>query len=201
MKEIDFRPDRYRVRRTRKRNVVIRVTFLGVLAVVLILGSVGAYARKAIARQEMAGLQGDLESQAKVFKGIDAMLVHLDDVRDKRQLLSDVAGGAPLYRVLAELAHAMPDATALTKVHVAQKRKIGDTGDLPGGVDATWIDGMSKLEVTGWTDLDVNVGRFMARMSESALFRNVRLGYSNPVVVEGREVREFKLTCLFPEFE
>ncbi len=57
------------------------------------------------------------------------------------------------------------------------------------------------LEITGWASSDVNVGAFMSNVAESALFRDVTLTYSRPVVVKGRAAREFKLTCVFPQFE
>lgn len=212
MREIDFRPEKYRMSRKRKRDRVIRATLLGILAVELILGSVGTRIRTAAAREDVVKLRGEFESQAEVLRGLDDLLTDMGELRSRRQLLSDVAGGAPVHSMLAELSHMMPDATVLTEVYLTQERRIGDASAVTdGGLEpaATPPSPHSKgghkrvgrLEITGWAASDINVGSFMTNMAGSALFRNVRLNYSKPVVVKGRAVREFKLTCGFPQFE
>jgi len=205
MKEVDFRPDSYRVGRSRRRNMVIRVTLLSILAAELVLGSLGSFTQKAAARQEMIEVMDGLESQADVFQEIDGLLSELNGLRQKRELLMDVAGGAPMHRVLAALSHLMPETVVLNGVKVVQKRRIGDTSTVaaegskrPASAEK---DGVGRLEIAGWAASDVDVGAFMSNMAESALLRNVKLSYSKPVIVKGRAARGFELICEFPQFE
>ncbi len=205
MKEIDLRPDWYRTSRRRKRNVMIRVTLLGILAVELILGSVGILVQKAAARQEMVELRSGFERQTEVLQDLDGLLLQLDGLRKRRELLSDVAGGAPVHCLLAELSRLMPESTVLTEVRLAQQRRIGDANvvekDGSEHSELSEGEGAGRLEIKGWASSDVNVGVFMSNVAESALFRDVTLTYSQPVVVKGHAAREFKLTCVFPQFE
>lgn len=205
MKEIDFRPNWYCVIRRRKRNAVIRVSLLGVLAVELILGSVGIVNQKAAARQEIEGLRDDFERQMEVFKDLDKKLALLDGLHRKRELLSDVSGGAPVHGMLAELSQLMPDDVVLTEVRVNQQRRIRaargvveDEAEMPVPSEN---DGVGRFEITGWASSDVSVGALMTNMANSKLYQDVTLSYSQPVVVKRRVAREFKLTCVFPQFE
>jgi len=205
MKEIDFRPDWYCVIRGRKRAALIRIALLGVLGVELILGSVGIVTQKAAARQEIDGLRGDFERQMDVFKDFDAKLALLDRLRRKRELLLDVSGGAPVYRMLAELSHLMPDDVVLTEVRVAQHRAInaarGIAEDKGGTTEPSEHDGVGRFEITGWASSDVSVGTLLTNVANSRLFQEVALNYSQPLAAKRRVAREFKLTCVFPQFE
>ncbi len=133
MKEIDFRPDAYRMTRRWKRNLVIRVTLLGVLAVELILGSAATFTQNASARQEIVELLGGFERQTEALQNLDGLLLQMNGLRKKRELLSDVAGGAPVHCVLAELSQLMPESTVLNEVHFAQQRRIGDANVVKEG--------------------------------------------------------------------
>lgn len=203
MKEIDLTPEWYRANRKRKHAVVIRIVLLSVLVIELILGTAGVFVQKAAARQEMVELRNDFTRQTEVLQGFDKFLLQLDRLREKRALLSDVAGGAPMHRILAELSRLMPESTVLTAVRLTQQRRIGDADvietDRSGDCELSECAG--RIDITGWASSDVDVGVFMSNVAGSALFRDVNLTYSQPVVVNGRMARDFKLTCAFPQFE
>jgi Tfp pilus assembly protein PilN len=205
MREIDFIPSWYRASRRRKRDLVIRAVFLSVLAVEMILVSVGSYIQRAAAREDLAELETSFAGQAEVITSLSQLVLRLEELRDKRQLLSDVTGGAPVHGVLAELSHLMPEATALTRVGLSQSRRIGAAGRQKEGdagkVAAQPDDDEGTLEITGWAASDVHVGSLMTNLARSPLFGDVRLRYSKPVAVNDREVRAFQLTCELPQFD
>jgi Tfp pilus assembly protein PilN len=204
MREVDFIPGWYRASRQRKRDLVIRAAFLGVLAVEMVLVSVGSYVQRAAARENLAELETSFKGQAEVITSLSQLVLRLEELREKRQLLSDVAGGAPVHGVLAELSRLMPEATALTRVGLVQSRRIGAAGrqqEGDAGKDAAQPDDEGTLEITGWAASDVHVGSLMTNLAESPLFSDVRLRYSKPVAVNDREVRTFQLTCELPQFD
>jgi Tfp pilus assembly protein PilN len=205
MKEVDFRPDWYREGRKRKRNVVIRVTLLGVLALELFLASLGTFAQSATAQEEMAELQRSLDSQVEALRDLGELEAQLHNLRKKQELLSDVAGGAPVHCVLAELSRVMPGSVVLTEVHFAQQRRIADANmiadDEAPSPELTEWDELGTLEITGRAPSDVKVGVLLTGMAGSDLFRDLTLSYSQPVVVRGQVAREFKLTGTVPQFE
>ena len=205
MKEIDFIPDWYRANRRRRRDLAVRATCLAVLAVAMIAASAGRYAQTAAAREDLAQLQASFESQEDVIHGLSVLELRLAELGASRQLVSDVAGGAPMHGVLAELSHLMPDATTLTELRVAQGRRIADARPAahedPDSAAPAPDDRDGTLEITGWAVSDINVGSLMSNMARSPLLHDVRLRYSKPAVVNGRQAREFRLTCRLPQFE
>ncbi len=205
MREIDFRPDSYRESRRRKRNVMIRAMLLGALTLELVLVSLGFHAQTATAREAVAELNGNLASQTEVLRDLDRLLGNLGDLGDKRLLLSDVDGGAPLYSVLAELSRLMPQDTALTEIRLSQNRRIGQAiaarENEPDHVGSMKTDETGHVEIMGWAATDVDVGNFMTNLAGSALFTDVQLRYSKPATIRGRKAREFKLASRFPQCE
>ena len=205
MKEIDFVPDWYRASRRRRRDLMVRVTCLGILAVAMIAASAGRYAQTASARKDLTHLQASFKGQADVIHGRSVLELRLEQLRDKQQLLANVAGGAALHGLLAALSHLMPDAVVLTELRVAQGRRIADArppeGEASEHAAPPAGDRDGTLEIKGRAASDVNVGSLMTNMARSRLFRDVRLRYAKPVVVNGRQARDFKLTCRLPQFE
>ncbi len=180
--------------------MAIRAALLGILAGELILGSAGTFAQRASARQEISELQDSLQDQVELLRDLDELKVHLDSLRKKSDILSDVAGGVPVHGVLAELSRVTPDSMVLTHLHLTQRRHIRDlaASDSPGRPED---DEGGILEITGRADSDIVVGVLMTSLADSVLFEDVKLTYSQPTEVEGRGVREFKITCSFPQFE
>ena len=205
MREIDFRPDSYRESRRRKRDVIIRAMLLGALVVEMILVSLGFHAQTATAREAVVELNSNLASQTEVLRDLDRLLQDLGDLGDKRRLLSDVDGGAPLYSVLAEFSRLMPEATALTEIRLSQNRRIGHASTArendPDHVGSMKTDETGYLEITGWAASDVDVGNFMTNLDGSALFTDIQLRYSKPATIRDRKAQEFKLTSKFPQCE
>ena len=205
MRGVDFRPNWYCVSRNRKRNTAIRVLLLSILAAEVILGSMGTFAQRAAARQQVAELHGELQGQADVFGEIDELSSEVEGLRQEQELLSDVSGGVPAHRVLSEVSRLMPGTVVLTDLHLTKRRSIRKSGSTVGvglesteGIDA---DGPSGLEIMGWAASDVAVGTFMSNLAESAVFYDVSLSHSSPVIVRDRAARGFKLTCKLVEFE
>ncbi len=205
MREIDFIPDWYCASRRRKRDLMIRGTLLGIFALALLIVSAGRYAQTAIARENLAQLQVGFESQAEMIQTLTELELRLDELRAKRRLLSDGAGGAPLHGVVAELSHLMPKAMVLTQLHIVRQRRVPDSDPLESEASAdakpAHEDGDGKLLVMGWAASDVNVGSLMTNIARSPVFGDPKLCYSKPVVVNDREAREFRLTSRLPQFE
>lgn len=205
MKEIDFRPDWYCVARKKKRDAIIRVSFLGVLAVELGIGFLAVSSRNAQAQQQLSSLRSALENQATAFESFGELVVDLSELRTKRALLSDVAGGAPVHAMLAELSGLMPDSLAITSVSYKQHRSIAgrvaverDSSAKSGPMQLEKDNG---LEIKGLAASDGDIGALMSRMATSALFTNIALTYSQPVISGGVPARDFELTCDVPQFE
>ena len=59
----------------------------------------------------------------------------------------------------------------------------------------------SELKIKGLAASDGDIGALMSRMAGSAMFANVALVYSQPVIRGGVPVREFELTGAVPQFE
>ncbi len=59
----------------------------------------------------------------------------------------------------------------------------------------------SKVPVVGWSASGVEIGSFVRRLDDSALFDEVNLRYKRPEAVLGRNVVEFLVVCRMPEFE
>lgn len=203
MSAIDFRPTWYRAQFQRKRETVIRLTILGVLAIELILGSLGTFTQKAVAHQKVATMRTALQDQNETLQHLGKLQVELTELREKQQLLLDITGGAAVHTILAELTAMLPEAAVLSELRLVQHRRVAD--QIPnldaktGGLTTEAEQG--RLEITGWASSNINVGTFMANLSESVLFQNIRLLYSRPASMKGRAGREFKLTCRFPQCE
>jgi len=205
MKEIDFIPDWYCASCRRKRDLMVRGTLLGIFALALLIVSAGRYAQAAVARENVARLQTSFDSQAQMIQTLTELELRLDELRAKRQLLADVAGGAPVHGMVAELSHLMPQAMALTQLHIARERRVPDSGprESKASEDAKVAheDGDGELMVMGWAASDVNVGSLMTNIARSPVFGDPELRYSKPMVVNGRAAREFRLTSPLPQFE
>lgn len=205
MKEIDFRPSWYCVNRKRKRNAIIRASLLGLLAAELGLGLLTVSSRKAEAQQQLTKLRSALNNQVMVYENLSEAVADLNELQEKRALLSDVAGGAPVHAILADLSELLPDSIALTGVSYNQQREIrysssaDDTRSAQPEVPQP--EQPNVLEIEGLAALDQDIGAMMSRMADSALFTNVTLVYSQPVTCGARPVREFALTCSVPQFE
>lgn len=204
MNAIDLRPDWYRAQRLQKRHTVIRVSIFVFLAAELVLGSLGTFTQKAAARQHVATLQDARIAQIETLRTLEGLQVELDGLRKKERLLSDVAGGAPVHAMLAELSGMLPETVVLTALKLSQMRRIGDD-QLPvdGGRESTGaVQGAEngRLELTGWASSNAAVGTFMTNVAASLLFQEVRLLYSRPSELKGRVGREFALTCTFPQY-
>lgn len=201
MTPIDFRPSWYRAKFRRKRETMIRLTILGVLAAELTLGSVGTFTQKAVARQEVAKMQAALSDQEEALHHLGRRQVELDELHQKNRLLSDVSGGVAVHEILAELSGLLPNAAVVTELRLVQTRRIEDVVPAVHGASRGPIAEKEQgaLEITGWASTNINVGMFMANLSASVLFHNTQLQYSNPATMNGRAGREFKLTCLFPQ--
>ena len=203
MTTIDFRPAWYRAEHRHKRETMIRLTILGVLAVELVLGSLGTFTQKAVARQAVATMRESLRDQDETLQHLGDQRIKLDELRKRKGLLSDIAGGVAVHNILAELSAMLPEAAVVTELRLVQARRIGGTIPVVGAKahDSVAKDEQGRLEINGWASSNINVGTFMANLSASVLFQDIRLLYSNPAVMNGRTGREFKLTCLFPQYE
>ncbi|MCK4659098.1 MAG: PilN domain-containing protein [Phycisphaerae bacterium] len=211
MKEIDFIPDWYIAQCRRKHSRITQVTFLAILAMTMVLVSAGRHVQVVSARENLAELQAGLASReeaVEVLTVLDELETRLDELHAKQLLLIDVAGGAPLHAVLAELSHLMPDAMVLKEVRVKQKPRltqpasgeenaVEDSGQTSRSCD----DWDGKVEIAGWAGSGKAVGNLMTNMTRSPLFHEVALRYSKPVVVDSHEAWEFKVTSRLPQFE
>ncbi len=204
MKEVDFRPNWYCAARKRRRDAIIRAALLGVLALELSLGLLTVSSRKAEAKQQLANLRSALENQTTVFQDLDALSIDLDELQKKRAMLSDVAGGASVHSILAELSQIMTESLTLTSIKYKQRRKVGvhpmqdKRPDTPGAAE---IEVANELGINGLAVSDRDVGMLMSRLASSVLFENVTLVYSRPVIRADTPAREFKLKCVVPQFE
>lgn len=205
MKEIDFRPDWYCVIRKRKRDAVIRASLLGVLAIELGVGFLAVSTRNAEAQQQLSDLRSALENQATAFESFGELVIDLSELRTKRALLSDVAGGAPVHAILAELSGLMPESLAITAMSYKQHRRIGGRvaveGSTPAKSGTMQMENDNGLEIKGLAASDGDIGAFMSRMAASSLFTNIALTYSQPIIRGGFPARDFELTCVVPQFE
>ncbi len=205
MKEIDFRPNWYCVTRKRKRDAIIRATLLGLLAAELGLGLLTVSSRKAEAQQQLAKLRSALNNQVAVYENLSEAVADLNELQVRRVLLSDVAGGAPVHAILADLSKLLPESIALTAVSYQQQRWVRDASTAENSPttkpDVAQLEKPNMLEIKGLAAQDRDIGAMMSRMAASALFTNVTLVYSQPVTCGALAVREFALTCAVPQFE
>ncbi|MCP4591184.1 MAG: PilN domain-containing protein [bacterium] len=205
MQEVDFIPEWYQAKRRGRRDLVLRGILLGSLVLVLAFTSVAGYARAAAAKQDLAQLESSLAGQAGVIQATSALEEQLAKLRRRRQLLSDIAGGAPLHGVLAELSRIMPEAMALTELRFVRERFVAEgqpaePSPRKGAERAATTPG-GRIELVGLAATDAEVASLMSNMLRAEVFGIVRLGYSRAVVSDGLLAREFKLFADLRQFE
>lgn len=210
MTEIDFLPGWYIAARTRREDFAFRGVYLGaVLAAMAVLGGI-RFVQTVSAEKAVVNLRSQLDpttltAGSEAHSSLMSLRTRWSETDRRRKLLEEAQGGAPVHAILAELSGLMPEAAVMSSVQLieatrfqppkplAPESKTAEAGVNPSGA--------GRLEIQGWAPSDGQVGHLLSRMGESRAFAEVKLGYSKPVIVEGREAREFKLACRLPAFE
>jgi hypothetical protein len=199
MRELDFAPEWYTQSLLERACARVHVTGFLTVAALLVLWTVDATARSRADQVSVNGLEAALASQGVLIGHLE----QLDQEIAKRErdltLLGDLRGGVKSAAIVAELTHLAPRALSFRTLVLERAPRIA----LPPAVDDSGAapPRATVLVLTGWARSGEEIANLVSRMSESALFRGVTLGYERSEMIAQRSVVAFKVECQLPAFE
>ncbi|MCC7204643.1 MAG: PilN domain-containing protein [Phycisphaeraceae bacterium] len=215
MADLSILPDDYLEMRVQRRTNLISLTLF-----VIVMGAVvAAYYVTDRQRSEVKTLKTQVDAQ---FEDAAKRLEQLEQLQQRKaQMLrkAEVSGAlierVPRSVVLAEMINNMPATVSLLQFDLSTK--VMSSGPRP----STAMERAKKdrkaaeqaagpqvpvkrasIYIIGLAPTDVEVAQFMASLSQSRLFREVNLVFSEEDTLDGRQVRRFRVEMLIsPEVD
>jgi len=210
MNQIDFLPERIRHQRSVCRQ--LRRQSMAVLIVVGALAMLWYFNEVRIAggQTDLAAQQHRAEQLADRLKVMPELDAQLDEGQIKQRIARELGSRLTINALLAELGRLLPPAGCLTSLECSTIDAVSDAGPRPDPRQAA-IKGRApttpvtrkrvRIVITGIAPTAIDIADFIGKLSASPLFTDVKMGYTNAVVLENQErkARSFKVTFLVAE--
>jgi Tfp pilus assembly protein PilN len=200
--EIDFLPERLKVRRALRGRIFRQVNLL-----LLAAGTFAAWIyfsdrRVSQASAELALLKDRSANVQRLVLQRAELQGQLGGLLSKDRISGRLGTRAGPLDVLGELERLTPEGVFLTSITLegAKWTPSGDSSRDRGGATppgAPSKESVNRLQVilTGIAPRDVDVANFIGQITASPLFEDVNMSYTRGQVIQGRRAREFQVSC------
>lgn len=205
MKELDFTPLRHRLALQRRQGRRKTARWMSLLVMSMTTFSLWRLAQLGVVRADLEGLRRDHEAQTPIVGMATVVQESLETMRNRERMRDNLAGGARLHQILAELSHRLPEGVYLDAIEIQQRDRAVAEPPAPGSVSpppaAPRDTPHLNVRIAGLADDEARVGRMVNSLLLSPVLRDVRLGYSRPGPPSAPGAREFQVRCHLPQFE
>lgn len=210
MADLSILPDDYLEMRVQRRTNLISLTLF-----IIVMGAVvAAYYVTDRQRSEVKTLKAQVDAQfedaAKRLEQLDQLQARKAQMLRKAEVSGALIERVPRSVILAEMINNMPATVSLLQFDLSTK--VMSNGPRP----STAMERAKKdrkaaeqaaagpqvpvkrasIYIIGLAPTDVEVAQFMASLSQSHLFRDVNLVFSEEDTLDGRQVRRFRVEML-----
>jgi Tfp pilus assembly protein PilN len=214
-----FLPEDYLAQKAERRTNMISLTLFGVV-MVSVIGAFFVTNRTAkLEKEQNAAVSVSYQQAAPQIEDFKKLEQQKAEMLNKAELASALVERVPRSILLAELINRMPERLSLLDFEIKSEKvkppvqagaaKNARGGSLKSGAPERAktkqeaADEPPKIEpprykatitMTGVAPTDVELANFMAELNAYSLLRDVALEYSEQKEVEGRSMRQFKIT-------
>jgi Tfp pilus assembly protein PilN len=197
MNQINFLPPDYVDHRSRQRRVLRQM--LLVIGVVAGLGAWYAVTNQRLAGQEQLAVSLESMTVASRQQSAEIQTLREQQTRLSRLLRLRQQLTVPLThtQVLATIGQVMPEPLCLQRLTIVGRRPVPESteanrGNIPAAPNALHVT------LAGLSPDDGEVANFVGRLTDHALFNDVKLMFSRPLEVNGLRGREFLIEMEIP---
>ncbi len=207
MREIDFLPERIRLLRARRLNLICKAYLATLFIAGLVATGYVLDARVDKAKQELGEFNSCLTEVQRLVDKRSSLEVELVGLYIKENISRDLGSRIDVTDLLAELETVLPKAMTLKAVKL-EAVKIQVKAKRPGGINMARRPSVTmgsvpkehtfsrfRLLITGLAPDAIEVANFIGQLSASPLFEDVTMGYSSDAIFRGRSAREFQAMC------
>jgi len=206
MNNVDFLPERIRLQRQRRTNLIRQGHMLVLCVAGLTLLGYVRQARIGEARAEMALLGERSTSVARQIAMRGALEEQQAELLMKERIGEHLGSRLSALDIMGELEQIMSDRLTLTDMTIEAMDVRVPIVLVADGVRArpvsaarleprTTVTRRLRLVITGQSPTDIDVANFIGQVASSPLFEDIEMGYSRTAEHNNRKVREFQVTC------
>jgi hypothetical protein len=209
MREIDFLPDWYKHGRVEQRKHREFYVAIGLIVLVMIVWSIFANGRVAVAKARNANLQNARLIQTQCQTEYDTAQNQLYQMQAKQRMLDSVKSNMVVSNILAEISHLLNGRVVLKKLEITAE-PFPSQGSAKSGIQVYSADSDKsktfdnkvrfKVTISGLAADAAQVAETINMLEISDYFFQVIPGFSRNILVEGRQVCEFELTCYLSNY-
>ncbi len=209
MNVIDFLPNDYMAKRSRRRANVVCLIIGGTVAVAIGLGLMWLRSNATSTARMRAQVEQQYVEASQQLEQLKQLEDHKTDLLRKVTLSTTLLERVPRSNILARLTNSLPRGTCLTafsmkleEVNVraselatepAAKNAAGKTAAKTGKVETVRMKQFT-FRLNGVAPTDVEVAEYITRLNADPLFRNVDLQFSEEFAgKDGGQLRRFEL--------
>ena len=210
MNPIDFLPERIRYQRS--VYLQLRRQGLAILIVITVLALVWRFNEVRIAngRSDLVTQQNYAEQLAVRLSVMPELAAQLDEGQIKQRISRELGSRLTINALLAELGRLLPPAGCLTSLECSTIDSVPDAATRPdprqvasSATSPTVSVSRKRVRVviTGIAPTAIDIADFIGKLSASPVFTDVKMGYTNSIVLDNqqRKARSFKVTFLVAE--
>jgi hypothetical protein len=200
MRNIDLTPATARARAARRTNTQRWIAIYGI-AIMLGVSAMGLVrVRTAAMRAELTRVNTQVESTAEEMKALAEISGELAHIADSLELQTAIVPRPAILDTLDQITAVMPDSMTLTSLLLDQRRTTSAASiratRRAGEEESTQI--VTNVQIAGVTPDDAEVVRLIRGLDRSGIFDQTSLEYTRPVIVAGRDAREFRIVSTAP---
>lgn len=212
-----FLPEDYLARRAERRTNMIclalfAIVMAGVFGAFLVTNKQWAQVKAA-----QAAINSSYQGAGKQIQELTELEKQRDDMLDKAELAAALVERVPRSILLAELINRMPPQLGVLEFDLRSERRqpsqqtvqrTGNQNQRISGAERAQTreqanDAVNKVEppqynvtlaMVGVAPTDLEVSRYMAELNAYTLMRDVTLVYSEEKEIEGRRMRQFRIS-------
>lgn len=227
MTDNSFLPEDYLARKADRRTNIISVALFAVVMTGVFGAFLVTNQQWSHVKVEQAAINVRYQEAGKQIMQLTELEKQRDEMLHKAELASALVERVPRSILLAELINRMPPQLGLLSLEVKSERRQPAPATAPDSAGAkkpttTRLSGANRaptkeeagdslkrieppryrvsLVLTGVAPTDLEVSRYLAELNAYALLREVTLDYSEQKAIEGRLMRQFRISMsLAPE--
>lgn len=208
MSQINFLPESYLRERRRQHRVMRESMLIATVALLIIVWYVGTQARLVSVENLVEARQQEVESIASQQTEMAKLDLERGVLVHQLQLECELSQPINHTAVVASLAHIMPRSMALTdmsmqmpapvpapKIKVSDKPKDSNRANVRANPLPSQPTPMMRVSVVGLAANDMDIADFIGKLTDHALFSNVKMVFSRSIELKDKMVmaREFRV--------
>lgn len=218
MDNASFLPEDYIEQRAERRTNLISLILFGIVMIAVFAAFLVTNREWSQVRASQNAINQQYQLAAKKIDDLNELEKQKDQMLNKAELAAALVERVPRSNLLAEFINRMPDRLSLiefelrsekVRAKVNNKRSRRSSGRHSGPKRAKTAEEAAKegkqkkievpkqtvkISMTGVAPTDLEVSRYMAKLSSFPLLNNVTLEYSEEREIDNRIMRQFKIT-------